>query len=160
MTSRASTSSPGRLGSTPRSSRCCAAIPASIPDPVRAVLAPRGDPVSAGDDEQLYARVAWLYHKEDRTQGEIADILGLTRLRVNRILAECRASGLVRISLSTRFESCVALERRLFEEHGLSDAVIIPTPLDPDQTHALVGQAAGDFLTRSLRRSPASRIGV
>ena len=56
------------------------------------------------DSEQLYTRVAWLYHKEDLTQAEIAELLGLTRLRVNKILAECRSRGIVQVRLNTQFE--------------------------------------------------------
>ena len=112
------------------------------------------------DTEQLYARVAWLYHKEDLTQGEIADLLGLTRLRVNKMLGECRSRGIVQVTLNTRFESCVMLERQLIREFGLTDAVVIPTPRDPERIPRLVGQAAGQFLVHFLRRHGISAIGV
>ena len=47
------------------------------------------------EEEQLRVRVAWLYFMEGLTQSEIADRLGITRLRANRVLAEARADGLV-----------------------------------------------------------------
>lgn len=114
----------------------------------------------APEDEQLYVRVAWLYHMEDLTQGDIATRLGLTRLRVNRILAECRALGLVRVTIGSRLESCVALERRLVRELGLQDAVIVPTPADPELVSQLVGAAAGDWLSRHLAREEVSVLGI
>lgn len=112
------------------------------------------------NSEQLSARIAWLYHKENMTQGEIARLLGLTRLKVNRVLAECRARGLVQVTLETGFESCIELERRLVKEFGLTDAVVIPTPRDPAKVQELVGQAAGQFLSHALRRHEVSTIGV
>ncbi|MGH7071291.1 MAG: sugar-binding transcriptional regulator [Acetobacteraceae bacterium] len=112
------------------------------------------------DSRQLRARIAWLYHKENMTQGEIGRVLGLTRLRVNRMLAECRARGLVQVTLDTGFESCIELERRVVKEFGLADAVVIPTPRDPDKIQELVGQAAGQFLSRTLRHHKISSIGV
>ncbi len=112
------------------------------------------------DSEQLYARVAWLYHKEDLTQGEIAELLGLTRLRVNKILGECRSLGIIQVTLNTRFEPCVMLERRLVREFGLTAAVVIPTPRDAERIPRLVGQAAGQFLVHLLRRNGISAIGV
>ncbi|WP_426954294.1 sugar-binding transcriptional regulator [Muricoccus radiodurans] len=111
-------------------------------------------------DEQLQVRVAWLYHMEDLTQAEIAARLGLTRLRVNRILGDCRASGLVRVSLASRLESCVALERQLVREGGLAEAVIIPTPEDPEKLPSLLGMAAGDYLSQYLARTEVSVFGV
>jgi DNA-binding transcriptional regulator LsrR (DeoR family) len=117
------------------------------------------DGVNAEDD-QLHVRVAWLYHMEDMTQGAIAERLGLTRLKVNRILAECRARGLVQISIRSKLQACVALERRLVREFGLRDAVVIPTPDDQDKVPALVGMAAGEFLTRHLARETVAKFGI
>jgi DNA-binding transcriptional regulator LsrR (DeoR family) len=114
----------------------------------------------SGSDEQLQVRVAWLYHMEDLTQAEIAARLGLTRLRVNRILSECRASGLVRVHLASRLESCVALEGRLVRDFGLADAVIIPTPEDQEKLAGLIGMAAGDYLSRYLARTEVKVFGV
>jgi DNA-binding transcriptional regulator LsrR (DeoR family) len=111
-------------------------------------------------EEQLYVRVAWLYHMEDLTQADIAAKLGLTRLRVNRILAECRALGLVRVSITHRLEGCVALERRLVKEMGLADAVIVPTPADAELLPQLIGMAAGDWLSAHLAREEVKVLGV
>ncbi len=111
-------------------------------------------------EDQLHVRVAWLYHMEDLTQGAIAERLGLTRLRVNRILAECRARGLVQVSIRSNLRDCVALERRLMERFGLREAVIVPTPEEEALIPALVGQAAGGFLSRHLAREAVGVFGV
>jgi DNA-binding transcriptional regulator LsrR (DeoR family) len=109
---------------------------------------------------QLSTRVAWLYYMENLTQAEIADRLGLTRARVNRMLSEARESGLVRITLNSEFASCVALEQRLKERCGLADAVVIPTPENPDQMLGLLGMAAGDYLARYLEENRIKTIGI
>ena len=93
-------------------------------------------------NEQVRTRVAWLYYLENLTQAEIAQRLGLTRARVNRTLGECRESGLVRITLNSRFESCVALEQRLVGQGMLCEATIIPTPADPERLTFRKGGAA------------------
>ncbi len=111
-------------------------------------------------DEQLHVRVAWLYYMEALTQGEIGTKLGLSRLRVNRILSDCRSSGLVRISITSRVESCVALEQRLCAEFGLAAAVIVPTPKDGEKVAPLVGRAAGDYLAQYLARTEVGVFGV
>jgi lsr operon transcriptional repressor len=110
--------------------------------------------------DQLHTRVAWLYYMENLTQAEIGERLGLTRARVNRMLAEARESGLVRITLTSGFASCIALEQRLKERCGLRDAVVVPTPEDPEQLLGVIGMAAGDFLGRFLEENPLSAIGI
>ena len=112
------------------------------------------------EDEQLHVRVAWLYHMEDLTQAEIAGRLGLTRLRVNRILSECREAGLIHVAITSRLESCVALERQLCAEFGLADAVIVPTPRNADKLAPLVGGAAAEYLAHSLSQQPVRVFGV
>ena len=109
------------------------------------------------DDEQLRARVAWLYFMEGLTQADIAAKLGMTRLRVNRMLVEARTSGLVGITLNSPFASCIELERALVAQTGLKTAIIVPTPQDPsDRSRA--GQATAEFLSSHLEenRSPGS----
>jgi DNA-binding transcriptional regulator LsrR (DeoR family) len=111
-------------------------------------------------DDQLPTRVAWFYYMENRTQGEIAERLGLTRARVNRMLAEARESGIVQITLNSSFASCAALEHALKQRYGLRDAVVIPTPENPDLLLGLLGMAAGDYLSRFLEENRLSAIGI
>lgn len=64
-------------------------------------------------EAQLQTRAAWYYYVGGLTQQEIADRLGITRLRVNKIVGQARADGLVRIEIKMPFASCVALEEKL-----------------------------------------------
>jgi DNA-binding transcriptional regulator LsrR (DeoR family) len=114
----------------------------------------------ADDDEQLRVRVAWLYFMEGLTQADIAARLGITRLRANRLLGEARESGLVSIQVNARLSECVALERELVAETGLKDAVIVPTPANPEQTHAVLGRATADYLSRHLGENGTRALGI
>lgn len=112
----------------------------------------------AGDHEHdLAVRAAWLYYIEERTQAEVADVLGLTRFRVNRMLAECRAQGLVRVEIAAPLSSCVALERRAVAAFGLRDAVVVPSPADPAQLHAMVGAGLARYMSGCFA-DPAMRV--
>ena len=112
------------------------------------------------EDAQTQVRAAWLYYMEGLTQAEIADRLRMTRLRVNRLLVEARSSGLVNITINSRLESCVRLERALVETFGLQDAVVVPTPHDPAQVPAQIGRAAGEFVSRVIEDRPSGVFGV
>ena len=106
---------------------------------------------SVADREQaLMLRAAWLYFIEERTQSTIADALGLSRFRVNRMLAGARDSGLVRVEVTTPMASCVALERRAIEAFGLRDAVVVPSPLEPEGTHAMIGAGLARYMSAQI----------
>jgi lsr operon transcriptional repressor len=114
----------------------------------------------SGEDEQLRVRVAWLYFMEGLTQADIAGKLGITRLRANRLLAEARASGLVSIQVNAQLAGCVELERQLVGETGLKDAVVVPTPSDPDQIAVALGRATADYLARHLGETRVRGLGI
>lgn len=112
------------------------------------------------EDPQTEVRAAWLYYMEGLTQGEIADRLKMTRLRVNRLLVEARGNGLVNITINSRLESCVRLERALVDAFGLKDAVVVPTPANAEQIAPQIGKAAGEFVSRLIEDDPKGVFGV
>ena len=112
------------------------------------------------NDDQVLVRVAWLYYMEGLTQDRIASRLRLTRLRVNRLLAEARQSGLVSVSINASLTSCLELEATLRERCGLREAVIVPTPEDQGLIPGLLGRAAGGYLSRFLDEHRIRGLGV
>jgi len=116
-----------------------------------------GRPFASDDEERFLARVAWAYHVENLTQGEVAAKLGVTRLRVNRALATARRTGLIRISFDTAYAPCIALEARLCERFGLARAHVAPRPARVDDVQTAVGAALGSLLSDILA-DPAVRL--
>jgi DNA-binding transcriptional regulator LsrR (DeoR family) len=106
--------------------------------------------IPADSVEQQRTRIAWLYYVEGLTQSEVADRVGLSRVRVNRELAICRESGIVQIRINARLAPCVAVERRLVARFGLKDAVVVPTPTDAALLPAVIGSAAGEYVSDRL----------
>ncbi|WP_048648900.1 sugar-binding transcriptional regulator [Nitratireductor soli] len=115
---------------------------------------------AALSDEQMQIRVVWLHFVEGRTQGEIAEALSTNRLRINKIIAEARRSGLITITLNSRLTSCVELEQKLMNAFSLNRAIIVPTPEDPELIPVLLGQAAADYIAQLLSNGGISGIGV
>ena len=112
------------------------------------------------EDDQTQVRVAWLYYMEGLTQAEVAGRLKITRLRVNRLLVEARAKGLVNISLNSALSDCIRLEQALVKKCGLKDAVIVPTPQHRDLVAPVIGRAAGEHLSRLLETRKLRGFGV
>ncbi len=110
------------------------------------------------DEEQRFlARVAWAYHVEGLTQSAVAEKLGVTRLRINKALAEARRQGIVRVSINSAFTPCLELEEELKARFGLTHAYVAPSPADPEQVQTIVGTALGHYLSQLLAR-PAIRL--
>ena len=116
-------------------------------------------PISA-EEERFLVRVAWACEIEGLTQAEAADRFGVTRLRVNRSLAEARARGIVRVHVSSAYSPCVELEVRLKERFALSDAHVAPVSEPGEPVKELIGSCLGQYLTRLLADSALSRFGM
>lgn len=104
------------------------------------------EPNQDASEAQVQARVAWYYYVGGMTQQEIADRLGLTRNRVNRIVGQARADGLVRIDVRVPLASCVALEERLKARYDLDEVTVVPSTSDPAAQQQVIGEAAGIML--------------
>ncbi|MEM9220975.1 MAG: sugar-binding domain-containing protein [Pseudomonadota bacterium] len=114
----------------------------------------------AGDDlsEQLTVRVAWCYYRLGLTQQEVAARLGITRVRVNRQLAEARRRGIVRITVTSKLAENIELEERLKSVFGLDDAHVVLGLADDAANAEILGDVAAEILGPQL--VDGSTIGV
>jgi DNA-binding transcriptional regulator LsrR (DeoR family) len=67
-----------------------------------------------------------LYYVEGLTQSDIAQRLGLSTAKVNRLLQQAREQGYVNISIRTPFQHLFELESRLKAVFGLQEVLVIP----------------------------------
>lgn len=109
-----------------------------------------GDDV-ASVDAQIMARICWAYFKEGQTQGAIAQRMGLTRKRVNRVLYYARMSGFVQTTINSPVGAYVELEVRLASAFDLRSAIVVPSPSDDSDVRAIVGAAAGQYISEQLQ---------
>lgn len=101
-------------------------------------------------DAQIMARVCWNYYKEDLTQEAIAQQLGLTRKKVNRILNDARTNGFVQISINSPYGACMELEAGLRRKYGLRHVIVVPTASPETDVRTTVGAAAGKYISDNL----------
>ena len=123
-------------------------------------------------DDELIGRVAWLYYVFGLNQGEAAARLGLHRSRVNRLLAEGRDRGLIRVtinhSLVRDFEREQAIARAFKLDFCLAtpETGFVPPDSDPRlaalhsaAARRSVGMAGASFLQGKLEAG-AQTVGV
>jgi DNA-binding transcriptional regulator LsrR (DeoR family) len=107
------------------------------------------EPVRGRFPQTLVYQAARLYYLEHATQAQIADQLGTSRPTVSRLLAEARASGVVRVQVRNPDEGEMsALEQRLVEQLGLLAAYIAPSV-----KNAPVGQLLAPGVASALQRT-------
>jgi DNA-binding transcriptional regulator LsrR (DeoR family) len=101
----------------------------------------------------LLARVASLYYDEGRSQDEIGKTLGLSRVKVYRLLKEAREAGVVQIVITWPVRRDAVLERTLVERFGLKDALVLAGEDDASPAARLrsLGQLGAQYLDGVLR---------
>lgn len=104
--------------------------------------------VDVNDD--VKTRIAWLYYVEGMTQDEVANLVGMNRSRVLRILAAARQDGTVQIRVTTRMSRCVELERMLEDRWNLTRAIVVPEPQDPNALRAIIGAEVGAYMSQAV----------
>jgi len=109
------------------------------------------DPSRDETGDPLRARVAWYYFAAGLTQQDIASRLGITRLRVNKIVGQLRSDGSVNIDIRIPLARCVELEEKLKARYGLEDARVVPSVGGEEGQQRIVGEAAGTMLDPLLR---------
>ena len=72
--------------------------------------------------DQLVAKVAWLYHIRNLSQGEIARRFSLSQSGVSRLLELARTTGIVRTELNLPSNLFIELESGLEEAYNLKEA--------------------------------------
>jgi len=113
-------------------------------------------------DEQTYAlatKAAWYYYMEDNTQAQIAEVMGVSRAKVIRLLEEARAQGIVQFSFRKNDSQRVSAEQLLIDRFGLKDAFVVPTPLDSSTINQSIAQGAAYYVSDHLREDGYLNIG-
>ncbi len=108
--------------------------------------------------DRLRIRAAWMYFIEQMTQNEIADVLGVGRITVVRMLAEARSRSEVKIAIESELGDIVALERALENAFGLQQAIVAPLSKDEADPIPAISARTGAYLSEAMR--PGMKVGV
>lgn len=109
----------------------------------------------------MAVRAAWLSYVGGYTQEQIAQRLGISRVKVHRLSALAQNLGFVKVSIEHELAGTVEIENQLIKLYGLKNCILVPTMGDRDNgTIAALGTAGARFLSRFLDREPATTIGI
>ncbi len=108
-------------------------------------------------EEALTAKVAWYYYCEELTQQQISERLGMSRMRIVKLLDRARRTGMIRFRLRPDSQERMELETGLISRFGLSDAFLVPA--DPQRCNANIAEAASMYLSERIRGDAVINIG-
>lgn len=115
-------------------------------------------------ETDLAVRAAWLSYVGGYTQEQIAQRLGVSRVKVHRLSSLAQDMGFVKVSIEHELASTVAMENQLIELYDLKNCILVPAMDDGADRHggtvAALGTAGARFLSRFLDREPATTIGI
>ncbi|EGL20170.1 MULTISPECIES: sugar-binding transcriptional regulator [Paenibacillus] len=106
------------------------------------------------EDEKLrkIIEVAKLYYQLDYNQNQIAQMLGLSRPTVSRLLQQAKTEGIVKIHIADPSEDCEALAVTLREKFHLKKAVVAFVPTYDDEiVKKFIGEAAAQYLMTTVK---------
>lgn len=101
-------------------------------------------------EEEQVARIAWFYYHDGLTQSEISPRLGLTRLKVSRLLEKGHQSGIIRVQINSRYAGCLQYEDALKKHFELQNVRVLPALAEANEGSRL-GIGAAHMLMESLQ---------
>lgn len=101
--------------------------------------------IDAAQEQRI--RAAWLYHVEGMNQQEAADVLGITRLQVTRLLAEARKRGEIVVQINSELESIVEIQRKIETLYGVNRVIVAPRSDPTSDAIKSIAMAAGRFMS-------------
>ena len=106
----------------------------------------------------VLSRVARLYYEHGLTHAEIAKLLGVSRVKVTRMLSDARRLGIVEIKIHGDTSTFSELESQLVSRLGLRDAWVVPSSTSDQRLRTSLGTAGAHALRALL--APGMVVGV
>jgi DNA-binding transcriptional regulator LsrR (DeoR family) len=108
----------------------------------------------------VLGRVAELHYKHDMTHQEIANIIGVSRVQVTRMLAKARAEGIVEFIVHSDESIFPELQAELADLLRITQAWISPSFDDEAKNLDSLGAVAAQFLVSVLKPTDVVAVGL
>jgi DNA-binding transcriptional regulator LsrR (DeoR family) len=108
----------------------------------------------------LASRAAWLSYVGGFRQEDIAARLGISRVKVNRLIALAHRQGFIRVFVEGNALECVALEDQIADRFGLSLCQVVPSVGDDDLPLNALASGGARFLLKTLERPDLEVVGI
>lgn len=107
---------------------------------------------------RLMIKAVWMQYKEELTQGQIANRLGISRIKVNRLIQQAKAKGIVEITIKAPIPTYNELEEQLVKSFNLQEAIVVMDVEDTETQYQALAQGTADWLAANI--APKIDIGI
>src|SRR5471030_2050924 len=101
-------------------------------------------------EEVLMFKTAWYYYFDNMTQQQISEFLGISRMRVVKLLNKARATGTIQFKIKDDSANRMQLEKKLAETYGLKDTFIVSEPPSEINANENIARAAAMYINNRL----------
>ena len=101
-------------------------------------------------EEILMIKTAWYYYLENMTQQKISDLLGISRMRVIKLLEKARQTGVIQFKLRQDSAARMQIEKKLTEQYGLKDVFVVPANPNDEDRNDTIAKAAAMYISDRL----------
>ena len=108
------------------------------------------------NEKHQLIKIADMYYNRELTQQQIANALGISRMKVSRLLQKSKDRGIVKISIDFG-NVFVDLEREIEEKYHLRNVIVVSGVTDDTKNE--IASAAAFYLNNSLRTGDQVAIG-
>ena len=122
-----------------------------------------GSEFSGENDRSLEIRAAWLAYVGGHTQEQVAQRLGVSRVKAHRLLAAAGTHGIVQFSVEGAPTGCLTLEEKLCQAFALAQCTVIPSVDAQGSGEGEIrslGLACARHLARELESAQHRTVGV
>lgn len=109
-------------------------------------------------ESRLCVRVARLYYEGELTQSQIGELLGYSRVKINRVLRQAREAGIVQVRVLPPQDNYYELEDGLMRAYMLRDACVVAEAEPGPALYLSLARGAAGWLKEQL--APWIRIGL
>lgn len=120
-------------------------------------------PLTSGEKSNFFdflTRLSSLYYLEGKTQAKVAQELGISRQKVQRLLQQARELEIVKINIRTLPTVSLDLEKRLKAHFKLKNVVVAASPPGEMEHRQAVARAAASYLERHLSNGTVVAVGM
>jgi DNA-binding transcriptional regulator LsrR (DeoR family) len=112
-------------------------------------------------EDDLMARAARLHYEFDLTHQEVATTLGLSRVKVTRLLKKARQIGLVQITVLSELSLFMSMEEEPCARFGLEHAVVVPDSVSHERGPlSAVARGGATFLNQIVNDNAVIAVGL
>ncbi|MDR1835912.1 MAG: sugar-binding transcriptional regulator [Fusobacteriaceae bacterium] len=103
-------------------------------------------------EESLKIKTAWYYYIENITQQKIAEKLGISRMKVMKLLEKAVQDGTIQFHISQEKSHHLKIEQELIHKWQLNDAFVAPAGIHSDKpsVNETVAKAAAMYIKARL----------